>query len=51
MAVVDSLGSDMLTDRFRTEFYKSDEMIQAFKEVGLTYTNRMWDNDYEKVSA
>jgi hypothetical protein len=38
MSVVDSLGSDMsIVDRFRTTFYKSEEMIKAFKEVGLEY--------------
>jgi hypothetical protein len=47
--VVDPLGSDKnIIDRFRTTFYKSEEMIQAFKEVGLEYTNRMWDNQYEE---
>jgi hypothetical protein len=35
-------------DQFRRSFYKSDEAIQAFKEVGITYTNAMWDNDYER---
>lgn len=46
--VLDSLGSNLNADRFRTSFYKSDEMIQAFREVGLEYTNRMWDNQYEE---
>lgn len=49
MSVVDSLGSnDKIVDRFRTSFYRSDEMIQAFRDVGLEYTNRMWDNQYEE---
>jgi hypothetical protein len=34
-------------DNFRRSFFKSDEAIAAFKEVGIEYTNAMWDNDYE----
>jgi hypothetical protein len=41
-------GGNKDTDRFRTTFYKSEEMIQAFKEVGIEYHNRMWDDDYER---
>jgi hypothetical protein len=48
MSVMDPLGNDKsIIDRFRTTFYKSEEMVQAFHEVGLEYTNRMWDNQYE----
>lgn len=32
---------------FRRTFYKSDEAIAAFKEVGIKYENAMWDNHYE----
>jgi hypothetical protein len=45
---VDSLGSNKDIDSFRTTFYKSDEMIKAFNDVGIEYRNRMWDNDYEE---
>jgi hypothetical protein len=41
-------NNNIIIDRFRTSFYKSDEMVQAFRDVGLEYTNRMWDNDYEQ---
>jgi hypothetical protein len=48
MSYADSLGSNKDIDSFRTSFYKSDEMIQAFREVGIEYRNRQWDDDYEE---
>jgi hypothetical protein len=43
----DTTDVHLSVDHFRRSFYKSDESIQAFKEVGIEYTNAMWNNDYE----
>ena len=48
MAYVDPLGSNKDIDSFRTAFYKSEEMIKAFEEAGITYKDRQWDLDYEE---
>jgi hypothetical protein len=46
--VVDTLGSNRDIDSFRTSFYRSPEMEQAFRDVGIEYKNRQWDTDYEE---
>jgi hypothetical protein len=32
------------------DFFKSQEGVEAYKKVGLTYDDEMWDRQYEGYS-